>query len=280
MKTNSTIFEIINSVVVTNYPNDSLFAIVSNNNVTVVGDYHANNKLYKFDYINGTIKTVDFDSDIAKVDTVKFINAIKCEWYQREYSNIDDIANSLHDTTTEEIIQYCAANNIDTNEYVNKYDTLVKRILFIDKVCNVYDMLYNASETVIMIVDVLYNGAIDIDYCATYVSNIETELNNINEKQIDKDNNTIDIKSLKSVVSDFTKAAWIANDSDGIEEYVYNANSTLIIHMLGQSRKLSNSNGHYKWQCASIERTMRYIVFAMLARLYDMKHTDEKKNSK
>ena len=280
MKTNSTIFEIIGYVVVTNYPNNSLFAIVSNNNVAVVGDYHANNKLYKFDYINGTIKAVDFDSDIAKVDTVKFINAIKNEWYQREYDNINDIANFLHDTTTEEVIQYCTANNIDINEYANKYDTLVKRILFIDKVCNVYNMLYESSGTVKTIVDVLYNGAVDIDYYATYVSDIEIELNNINTKQIDKDNNQVTIGTLKTVIDKFTKAVWDANESDGISEYVYNANTTLVVHVLGQTRKLSNSNGHYKWTFSPVERVMKYIVFAMLARLYDMKHPDEKKNSK
>lgn len=278
MKKNSTIFDTINDVVVTSFIDNAVFAIVKVNSVTVVGNYHANNKLYKFDVLNGMLKEVQFDGNIEKVDVDKFINAVKCEWYQREFYKTLDTALLLANITDEQQHNYCVTNNIDEHEYAIKYNMLLARLKAVNEVCKAYDMKYVVGKTVKTVVDVLYDGTVDSEIYKTDITNIDNELSKINEK-IDKDNDSINVKSLKSVVSDFTHNVWVACDNDGISEYYYNANTTLIMYVLGQCRKLSNVNGHMQWACVSTDRVVKHIVFAMLARLYELKHTDDNKKA-
>lgn len=278
MKKNSTIFDTINDVVVTSFIDNAVFAIVKVNSVTVVGNYHANNKLYKFDVLSGMLKEVQFDGNIERVNVDKFINAVKCEWYQREFYKTLDTALLLANITDEQQHNYCITNNIDEHEYTIKYNMLLARLKAVNEVCKAYDMKYVVGKTVKTVVDVLYDGTVDSETYKTDVTNIDNELSKINEK-IDKDNDSINVKALKSVVSDFTHNVWVACDNDGISEYHYNANTTLIMYVLGQCRKLSNVNGHMQWACVSTDRVVKHIVFAMLARLYELKHTDDNKKA-
>ena len=278
MKKNSTIFDTINDVVVTSFIDNAVFAIVKVNSVTVVGNYHANNKLYKFDVLSGMLKEVQFDGNIERVNVDKFINAVKCEWYQREFYKTLDTALLLANITDEQQHNYCVTNNIDEHEYAIKYNMLLARLKAVNEVCKAYDMKYVVGKTVKTVVDVLYDGTVDSETYKTDVTNIDAELSKINEK-INKDNDSINVKALKSVVSDFTHNVWVACDNDGISEYHYNANTTLIMYVLGQCRKLSNVNGHMQWACVSTDRVVKHIVFAMLARLYELKHTDDNKQA-
>lgn len=278
MKKNSTIFDTINSVVVTGYANNAVFAIVKVNETTVISDYHKNNRLYKFDVVNGTLKEYQFDGNIEKVDIDRFVNAVKCEWYQREFYKTLDTCLLLANITDEQQRSYCITNNIDENEYAIKYNMLIARLKTVNEVCKAYDMKYVVGKTVKTIVDVLYDGAVDSEVYKTHIANIDSKLSKINEK-IDKDNDSISVKSLKSVVSDFTHDVWAACENDGIMDYHYNANTTLVMYVLGQCRKLSNVNGHMQWACVSTDRVVKHIVFAMLARLYELKHTDDNKKA-
>ena len=250
------------------------FAVINHNGIKVINNYHNDNMLYKFNVADGSIKEVRFNAFMKYVDVKKMWQAFCSLWYQFVLADLLEILLPFSTVNHDAMVAYVENCNrtILFNDIESKYNILKSRLATLREICLSFSPTYDHDNTLTYIVSELYYGYFDgMDEMKDEIKNAITAIN----KQVDKENTSINLKGLKEALTSFTSTFWQESEKDGILPYHYNCNSTMAFNVLCASRKRNISKeGVITYDVVTFDSIVKETVFNMVARLQAMKEDE------
>ena len=204
------------------------------------------------------------------VDVDKMWNAVCSMWYQVVLEYVLSILLPLSTVNHASMVAFVenCDNSISLQDIELKYNILKTRLQTLRDICISFNPSYTHGNTLSRIVYTMYYGK--FEGMEEEKAKVESAINAINA-QVEKDNNSISLKELKSALSSFTYAFWQEDENDGILSYHYNCNSAMTFNVLCSSRKRNVSkDGIVTYNVVTIDNITKDTVFNMIARLQAM----------